>query len=167
MSGFPRCAGRSQYTRAGVLAGAVLLLSACTEHHFEPPDREAQVAEASLQFNMALFDSIDWDSEEVQARDGNVVYASYCRNCHGPLGQGGTEYAIGQGLDVPSLVEPDWRYAESRESVLRRIYTGHADGMPTWGVAGITPREIDAVTFYLLNVLRPEVLRGEEGGAQP
>jgi hypothetical protein len=30
--------------------------------------------------------------------------------------------------------------------------------MPTWGVAGITPREIDAVAFYILERLRPEML---------
>jgi hypothetical protein len=35
--------------------------------------------------------------------------------------------------------------------------------MPTWGVAGITLREMDAVTGYLLEVLRPEVLEGAPG----
>lgn len=173
MSGHPlrrsntgsRRAGRG----AGVLLGAVLLVAAgaCTEHHFEPPDRETQVTLASAEFSMALFDTIAWESDEVRALDGNVVYASYCRNCHGQLGAGGTEYAEGRDLEVPSLVEPDWPMAPFRDSVLHRIYAGHAQGMPTWGVAGISPREMDAVTHYLLTVLRPEVIEGGQAGDRP
>jgi len=145
------------------LAGVTLawvLTAGCAEHHFEPPDRDAQVGEAETVFSMAAFDSISWESDDQRALDGNVVYSTYCRNCHGPLGEGGTEYALNRDLDVPSLVEPDWRYAASRDSVLHRIFVGHASGMPTWGVAGITLREMDAVTHYLLEVLRPEVLGG-------
>ncbi|HSG47132.1 MAG TPA: cytochrome c [Longimicrobiales bacterium] len=139
---------------------ACALAAGCAEHHFEPPDREEQVAEAETGFSMAAFDSVSWESDDQRALDGNVVYSTYCRNCHGPLGMGGTEYARVRDLDVPSLVEPDWQFAESRDSVLHRIFVGHSTGMPTWGVAGISPRAMDAVTHYLLNVLRPEVLGG-------
>ena len=93
----------------------------------------------------------------------NVVFSTYCRNCHGTMGEGDTEYGEARGLEVPSLVEPDWRWAQARDSVLHRIYVGHAQGMPTWGVAGISLREMDAVTSYLLEVLRPEVLDAESG----
>jgi hypothetical protein len=44
------------------------------------------------------------------------------------------------------------------DSVRHRIFVGHAAGMPTWGVAGISPREIDGAAYYLLERLRPEVL---------
>lgn len=74
------------------------------------------------------------------------------------IGRGDTPYAANRGLEVPSLVEADWRYAEARDSVLHRVFVGHLGGMPTWGVAGLTPREMDAVTHYLLEVLRPEVI---------
>ena len=50
--------------------------------------------------------------------------------------------------------------ADQPDSVRRRVFVGHVAGMPTWGVAGITQREIDAVSFYVLESLRPEVLGG-------
>lgn len=139
---------------------AMLPFGACTEHKFDPPDRDAQIAQADSAFSMTLFDSIDWASDTVRAFDGNVVYATYCRSCHGPLGAGGTEYARNRQLDVPSLVQQEWRLADSRDSILHIVFVGHATGMPTWGVAGISPREMDAVAFYLTEVLRPEVLSG-------
>lgn len=142
---------------ATVGVGAV---AGCGEYEFEPPDREAQVSEAAEQFSMAAYDTVTWASDSIRALEGNVVWSSQCRNCHGPLGMGATAYAENQGLDVPSVVGADWRYAGQRDSVLLRIHSGHADGMPTWSVAGISPREIDAVAYYLLEVLRPEVVNG-------
>jgi len=70
----------------------------------------------------------------------------------------GNDYAVNRGLDVPSLVEPDWRMVESIDSVRHRVFIGHAAGMPTWGVAGISDREIDGVAYYVLEQLRPDVL---------
>lgn len=151
---------RSKGLGPGLAALGILLVGACTEHEFHPPDRNAQVAQADSAFSMAAFDSVTWSTDSVRALDGNVVYSTYCRNCHGPLGGGDTEYARSRDLDVPSLVREDWRFADSRDSVLHRIFVGHAAGMPTWGVAGITPREMDAVTYYVTEVLRPEVLSG-------
>jgi mono/diheme cytochrome c family protein len=51
--------------------------------------------------------------------------------------------------------------------VRRRIFTGHPAGMPTWGVAGIPAREIDAVAAYILEQLRPDVLGGGAAAGQP
>lgn len=141
------------------------LAAGCKGHEFEPPDREAQVQVADARFDLASFDSVTWASDSVRALEGNVVWASYCRNCHGSVGRGATDYAVGRGLEVPSLVEPSWHLAAHRDSVLHRIFVGHARGMPTWGVAGITPREMDAVTHYLLAVLRPEA--GTDGSGDP
>ena len=118
------------------------------------------MARADSLFTPALFDSVTWASDSIRALEGNVVYSTYCRSCHGPLGTGGTEYARSRELDVPSLVVEEWSYAESRDSILHRIFVGHAAGMPTWGVAGISPREMDAVAWYVTEVLRPEVLGG-------
>jgi mono/diheme cytochrome c family protein len=131
---------------------------ACTEHEFEPPDQEARVRQADSLYAIERWDTIAWLSDSMRAFEGNVVFSSYCRRCHGPLGEGGTEYAAERELEVPSLVEPDWRWADQPDSVRHRIYVGHAHGMPIWGVAGITLREIDAASYYLLEVLRPEVL---------
>lgn len=136
---------------------------ACQEHEFEPPSQAERVEEADRRFDTALFDTVSWPDEAVRVREGNAVYAAECRKCHGTVGQGATEYAIANGLDVPSLVEPDWDLADDPLALRHRIYTGHEKGMPTWGIAGISPREIDAVAAYLTEDLRPEVLE-ERGG---
>ncbi len=130
----------------------------CADKEFPPPDRAAQIAEAEEAFTLALFDTVTWESDEIRGLDGNVVYATHCRNCHGTLGEGDTEYARSRQLEVPSLVEPGWRWASWPDSVVARIYAGEVHGMPTFGVAGLTPREMDAVTYYLMQVLRPEVI---------
>ena len=143
------------------------LAAGCKGHEFEPPDREGQVQQAETRFDLASFDSVGWASDSVRSLQGNVVWATYCRNCHGSFGRGATDYAVGRGLEVPSLVEPGWRFEGQRDSVLHRIFVGHARGMPTWGVAGITPREMDAVSHYLLAVLRPEAAADGSGNPNP
>lgn len=148
---------------AMVSVGAI---SACkNEHHFEPPDRAQRVREANMLYMPSLFDTITWASDSVRALDGNAVYAAKCRRCHGPLGEGDTPYDRERDLKVPSLVERDWRYASSMDSVRHTVFVGHAQGMPTFGVAGITLREIDAASYYLLYSLRPDML-GTGGGSQ-
>jgi len=140
------------------LSGLTLSSVACKEKTFDPPDRARQVAQADSLFGTVTFDTIAWDSDEDRGIAGNVTFSSKCRNCHGPLGRGGTEYAAERNLDVPSLVEPGWRFDDDLRGVRRRVFAGHEDGMPTWGVAGISLREIDAAAYYLIEVLRPEVL---------
>jgi len=141
------------------LVVAPTLLAGCKkEYHFEPPEEEERVAEAAVQLTAATFDTVRWDDDATRMQEGNGVYAAKCRRCHGTLGAGATEYAEQRGLDVPSLVEADWRWADSLGAVRDRVFTGHPGGMPTWGVAGISPREIDATAYYILNGLRPDVL---------
>lgn len=138
-----------------MLLTGTLLLGACSgEKTFYPPDREAQVEQADARITPQTFDTISWASDQARGLAGNVTYSAKCRTCHGPQGAGNTAYANDRGLDVPSLVEPDWRWADSLSAVRRRVFVGHAQGMPTWGVAGITPREIDGVAYFVLEVLR-------------
>ncbi|HEY0672787.1 MAG TPA: c-type cytochrome [Longimicrobiales bacterium] len=139
--------------QAALMASAVIL-GGCKGHEFHPPDKEAQVSQADSLYSPALFDSIDWPSDSVRVLEGNEVYAAKCDKCHGPLGEGGTEYAQSQELEVPSLVRADWEYGNNHDAVRRRVFTGHPAGMPTWGVAHLTPREIDAVTAYVITTLR-------------
>lgn len=139
------------------LALAAAGTAACQEHEFHPPDRAQQVGAADTLLDDALFDSISWSSDSARAFVGNDAWAAYCRSCHGYLGQGDTDYGREHNVTVPSLVRPDWPYNDVA-AARRRIFTGHPSGMPTWGVGGIEPREIDAVAYYLLAVLRPEVL---------
>lgn len=147
--------------RLATAALVAALLGACQEREIETRSRAERVEEAEALFDPALFDTIAWADQELRIQQGNAVYAAECRRCHGTLGEGDTEYAREQELDVPSLVEPDWEYGGDPAAVRRRIFTGHEAGMPTWGVAGITPREIDAVAAYLTEDLRPEVLGNE------
>ncbi|HSJ08261.1 MAG TPA: cytochrome c [Longimicrobiales bacterium] len=140
-----------------LLAVAACTAAACEKHEFEQPDREAQVLQADSLLTPETFDSIQWASDEERATQGNNAYAATCRSCHGVLGAGDTDYAREQNVNPPSLVREDWPYADV-DAVRHRIFTGHAAGMPTWGVAGITPREIDAVAYYVVNVLRPEAM---------
>lgn len=135
-----------------------VLLIGCKGHEFHPPDKAKQIAQADSAYSPAMFDTIKWPSESGRLLAGNEVYARKCDKCHGPLGAGGTDYALQHNLKVPSLVEPDWVLANNREAVRRRIFTGHVNGMPTWGVAELSPREIDAATSYVLEQLRPDVI---------
>jgi hypothetical protein len=151
--------------------GAVVLglgVAACGgDHEFEPPDVSERVARADTLFDETLFDSLVWEDDSRRALEGNAVFAAKCRNCHGPLGRGGTPYALERRLEVPSLVEEDWEFGTDLSAVRRRIFVGHPAGMPTWGVAGIPPREIDAVAFFILHDLRPEVLGSGRGSGPP
>lgn len=149
-----------------VLAVA-LAAAACQEHRFEPPSREERVERADSLYAPALFDTIGWASDSARFLEGNIVYASQCRDCHGPLGQGDTEYAREKGLEAPSLVEPGWEHGANLEVVRRRIFTGHPAGMPTWGIARITPREVDAVAHYVLEGLRAGAAGGGGRGVSP
>jgi mono/diheme cytochrome c family protein len=141
-----------------LVAGVLLAGAACGDAGFERPDRGDQVSSADSLYLPALFDSIAWADDLTRARSGNEVYASRCRDCHGTLGEGNTAYARERGLDVPSLVAADWPLGDSLDAVRRRIFVGHEDGMPTWGVARISPRDVDAAAFYIVERLRPEML---------
>ena len=141
------------------VAFLALTVLSCGEPDFERPDRGEQVEAAHRAYSPALFDSITWSDELARARAGTEVFASRCRNCHGTLGLGATAYAAERGLTVPSLVTSDWPLGVSIDSVRHRIFVGHEFGMPTWGVAGISAREIDGAAFYLLERLRPEMLQ--------
>jgi len=147
--------------RSVLLATAALVLGACG-HEFHPPDSSERIREADEIYNLEMFDSLRWDSDSARSFKGNAVYAANCRRCHGTMGDGDTEYARGRALEVPSLVAPDWPLAASLDSLRHEIFAGHEGGMPGFGVAGITPREIDASAFFILFTLRPEVLESRQ-----
>jgi mono/diheme cytochrome c family protein len=153
---------QSRRGRTALVVAGLLALGACSDHEFHPPDREGRVAEAQERFQDARFDTLAWDSDDARIQAGNLVFADECRRCHGPLGRGDTDYARQNDLEVASLVEPGWEFADDLDGVRRRIYVGHAEGMPNWGVGKLTERQIDAVAFYILEQLRPEILEATE-----
>jgi len=113
-----------------------------------------------------MFDTLEWESRDRMLVTGAALFGADCRDCHGSLGRGGTAYASEHGLDVPSLVEPAWQYDGNLDAVRRLIFTGHTGGMPTHGIAGLTAREIDAVARYIVEQLRPEIIRAD-GTSRP
>jgi cytochrome c len=148
--------------RAWLLPAALALVAgACQEKRFDPPAHAGRVADAEREYDAAAFDTIGWDSPGQRHFEGNNAYAAHCRRCHGPIGEGDTDYARERGLPpLPSLIRPDWPEGDSTALLRRRIFTGHPAGMPVWGVGGgVTLREIDAIAAYIAEQLRPEFLR--------
>jgi len=136
---------------------AVLLFAGCKGHEFEAPSDGERLSEAASAFTEEMFDTIAWPDRSDMLIEGAATYAASCRDCHGTRGEGGTEYAASRGLNVPTLIREGWPYARI-EDLRRTIFTGHPYGMPTHGIAGLAPREIDAVARYLNEQLRPEFL---------
>ena len=135
----------------------------CGEKEFDPPPEADRVGSAEAQFDAAAFDTLTWTSRDTMLLEGAATWAATCRDCHGSMGRGDTEYARSRNLDVPSLVTAEWPYADNLPAVRLLIFSGHTGGMPTHGIAGITVREIDAVARYLLEQLRPEILDADTG----
>lgn len=139
-------------------AAFVLTLGACG-HDFEPPDQAARVARAEALYSAELFDTLTWESADQRAQDGNGVYAARCNRCHGTLGSGETDYAASRGLNVPSLVGSQWAFRDDLDAVRRYIFAGHENGMPSWGLSGLSLREVDGVAYYVLDQLRSDALQ--------
>jgi len=146
------------------IAGVILLLVGCESEGYEPPPEERRIELADSLYSPALFDTITWESDQERIEAGNLVYADSCRRCHGPVGEGGPARVAGREFSVPSLVRPDWPF-DHIAAVRQRTFTGHTGGMPSWGISRLTPREIDAVAFYLIEQLRPEMLDDPAGPA--
>ena len=143
---------------AGIVWGALAVAAAaCGPKTFDPPAEGERVLEASMAFSPAAFDTIDWPDRSRMLVTGAAIYGADCRDCHGPEGRGGTAYAEEHRIDPPSLVREDWPFEGDLDAVRQVVFTGHVGGMPTHGIAGLTPRQIDAVSRYLVEQLRPEV----------
>lgn len=132
-------------------------LAACEKKTFDAPDEASRIELADSLYSPALFDSVAWPDAEQRVIAGNLVYADNCRRCHGSVGEGGVASVAGREVHVPSLVQADWPL-DDEEDIRQRIFTGHTGGMPSWGISRLTPREIDAVAYYIIEQLRPELL---------
>jgi mono/diheme cytochrome c family protein len=136
----------------------VAALLACDEETYDPPGEASRLELADSLYSPALFDTIDWTAADQRMIAGNLVYADSCRRCHGTIGEGGLTRVGGREVDVPSLVEANWPFDDDIVAVRERVFTGHPGGMPSWGISRLTPREIDAVAYYIIGQLRPEIL---------
>lgn len=145
---------------AGILSAAVLvMLAACgggEEEQAVGGDPQGDtIAMGEQLFSEAMFDTIQWEADSVAIERGAVVWSFSCSKCHGPRGWGdGGFVQQGDTIRPPSFVTADFRFADDREEMRRFIFVGGREGMPHWGMAGLKPRDIDAVTLYIERVLR-------------
>lgn len=115
------------------------------------------VAMAESSFSLAAFDTIEWDSAGAALERGGVVWSYSCAKCHGESGAGdGGFVSEGDTLRPPSLAADDWRLAGDPDGIRRQIYTGTTEGMPHWGLVGLTHRDVDAVAMYIRRGIRGE-----------
>lgn len=134
---------------------ATLVIGACGGE--SPEDREAMrlaaradsVAMADSLYDPTVFDTLTWESPEKRLERGGMVWRASCQKCHGSDGQGGGELAQQMAIDVPSFLNPEWEYAGDAPAIRRRIFIGHKNVMPNWGLYGLKYRDIDAVTAYI------------------
>lgn len=116
--------------------------------------RAESLAVAEASFDPAAYDTIRWSSDFARAERGSVVWESSCAKCHGADGAGGGELAVEHDLHVPSFVEAGWLYAGDVPQIRYRTFVGHGATMPSWGLHELSPRDVDAVAFFILERLQ-------------
>lgn len=123
-------------------------------------DRQAAAAPDSVSLALAAitpetFDTVSWPADTAAISRGSVVWTYSCRKCHGTDGSGdGGFVQHGDTIRPPSLLRPDFPYANDHEALRQAIFTGTEEGMPHWGLVGLKPRDIDAVALYINRMLR-------------
>ena len=137
-----------------------LAFSGCAQG--EPAEDEAaadsagaSMNEAQNAYDPAAFDTITWETPEAALERGEVVYRFSCLRCHGDRGLGDAGFVRGgDTLRPPSFREPDWPLAEDKDGIREQVFVGTLEGMPHWGLAGLSPKDIDAVATYILEGFR-------------
>lgn len=117
---------------------------------------DAEVARADSAWDPAVFDTVTWNRAVTRSDRGRTVYYYSCSKCHGPEGEGQGSMARRNELEVPSIVAPDWAYDGRVDSIRRAVFVGHRSGMPSWGLTDLTLRDLDAVAYYVDDLLPEE-----------
>lgn len=106
---------------------------------------------ASSAFDASVYDTITWEDAQKRMDRGQQVYNFSCTKCHGPEGLGDGGFVRGgDTLRPPSFREPTWRMAGNEEAIRQAVFVGTAENMPHWGLEGLKPEAIDAVTHFIL-----------------
>jgi mono/diheme cytochrome c family protein len=146
-----------------ILMIGLLLAAACADPAERAAEAEAMrqaaaadtVRLAAEAYDAAGFDAIEWEADSVALSRGSVVWAISCSKCHGPTGVGDGGFVMrGDTLRPPSFQADDWRFASDLDGLRRYVFAGNAEGMPHWGIAGLKPTDIDAVSRYIREKLR-------------
>ena len=141
-----------------ILGVALLGVSACAPEAEESPlPRISDAAElVRPSFDASIYDTLSWSSDAAALERGKTVFEEHCQECHGVTGAGEGGYIFGgQTLQPPSWIVSGWSFADSPLALRRYIFAGSVGGMPYWGLTGVSDRDIDAVSRYITEVLRP------------
>lgn len=141
----------------------VLLSSGCGPSEEEQAAQQAEdlrlaradsVATAEAMYDAAVFDTIQWESQEAKLERGALVWRVSCQKCHGMEGRGDGSLAVEHTLAMPDLLAADWQYAGDIMAIRHRVFVGHESEMPAWGLYGLAYRDVDAVANHIEAVLR-------------
>jgi len=80
-------------------------------------------------------------------RIGQRLYEDNCALCHGQAAQG--------GYGFPNLVDDDWLYGDSGETIRASLVNGRRGQMPAWGDA-LGAQGVRAVTEYVMELSSQE-----------
>ncbi len=56
---------------------------------------------------------------------------------------------------MPDMLAADWSWAGDVAAIRHRVFVGHETEMPSWGLYGLSYRDVDAVAGHIEEVLRP------------
>lgn len=110
--------------------------------------RADSVAMAEELYDPAVFDSIAWRDQHERLRRGEDVWEFSCGDCHGWEGRGDGPVATRHRYEVPDFTAVEWEPA-GLDSLRHRVFVGHESEMPSWGLYGLTYRDVDAVAYYV------------------
>ncbi|MBF0197907.1 MAG: cytochrome c oxidase subunit II [Planctomycetes bacterium] len=97
-------------------------------------------AEANKPVDMKL--ALDATSPEVQGRDGETLYKTYCVSCHGSTGMGQAETMVPNARDFTNLV--GWKQGNKINNIYETLITG-VPGTEMRGFTSLSPWDRFAV----------------------
>jgi mono/diheme cytochrome c family protein len=140
----------------GPLGVSLLILSGCGggDRPAASAGHADSVGIALSQLTVETFDTIQWASDSVALARGALVWTTSCQKCHSADGSGDAGFVQrGETLRPPDFRADTWTLGHDGAELRRQVYTGTADGMPHWGLIGLKPRDVDAVSLYIQRTL--------------
>lgn len=116
--------------------------------------KDSLMTAAEVGYDASAFDTVSWESPERRREYGEVAYLRSCAKCHGVGGVGDAEFVRGgDTLRPPSFREPTWTLAGDEDGIRRAIFVGTGEGMPHWGLEGLSVGAVDALGAYIMGGL--------------